>query len=214
MWSTYLGGGENDSGYDVAIDSGGSVLVTGCTVSSGWVSGGFDATYGGGSCDAFVVKLSPSGGHLWSTYLGDNEPKTLQGVAVDSADNVLIVGFTESLGWVSGGYDTGRSGVSDGFVAKLSPDGAHLWSTYLGGASNDLASDVAVDSGDSLLVVGYGGPSGWVSGGFDTHYGGETYDAFVVKLSPDGQHVWSTYLGGTSYEYGHAIAVDPAGDVW
>jgi len=88
----------------------GNVVVTGETHSSGWVSGGFDNTYNGGSTDAFVAKLSPAGAHLWSTYLGGSGSDYGYGVAVDAFGNVLVTGQTWSGGWVSGGFDTSYNG--------------------------------------------------------------------------------------------------------
>ena len=131
-WSTYLGGGGGDNGFGVAVDTSGSVLVTGSTYSSGWASGGFDTSYNGIE-DVFVAKLYSAGAHLWSTYLGGEDLDVGSGVAVDPSGNVLVTGSTGSGGWASGGFDTSHNGITDAFVAKLSSAGAHLWSTYLGG---------------------------------------------------------------------------------
>ncbi len=210
LWSTYLGGGEWDFGFGIAVDMSGNALVTGYTFSSGWVSGGWDTSHGG-SYDGFVVKLSPSGDHLWSSYLGGSGTDYGYGIAVDAAGNALVTGRTDSAGWVSGGWDTSLGGNYDGFVVKLSPSGDHLWSTYLGGSEHDYGKGIAVDASGNALVTGETGSSGWVSGGWDTSYGGDM-DAFVVRLSPSGDHLWSTYLGGSNGDYGYGIAVDAAGN--
>ena len=213
VWSTYLGGGDNDAGYDIAIDAAGNVLVTGYTDSAGWVSGGFDASHNG-SHDAFVAKLSPSGDHIWSTYLGGNSSDYGRGIAVDTAGNVLVMGRTESAGWASGGFDTNYDGGNnDVFVAKLSPSGDHIWSTYLGGSGTDWGYGIAVDTAGNALVTGHTSSVGWVSGGLNTSYNGGRYDAFVVKLSPSGDHIWSTYLGGSGTDYGYGITVETTGNV-
>lgn len=211
LWSTYVGGSGWDSGYGVAVDSSGNVLVTGETYSSGWVSDGYDTSYGGNR-DGFVVKLSPSGGHLWSTYLGGSGWDWGEGIAVDSSDNILVTGETYSASWVSGGYDTSLSGDSDGFAVKLNPSGGHLWSSYLGGDSSDWGYGIAADSSGNILVTGLTKSSNWVSGGYDTSYNGDL-DAFVAKLSPSGSHIWSTYLGGSGWDWGYGIAVDSSGSI-
>ncbi|MFH0964927.1 MAG: SBBP repeat-containing protein, partial [Planctomycetota bacterium] len=210
-WSTYLGGSDVDRGYGVAVDGDGNVLVTGYTSSSGWVSGGLDTDYNGGQ-DIFVAKLSPSGAHLWSTYLGGSGVETGRGVAVDDDGNVLVTGHTYSSGWVAGGFDTSYNGDADVFVAKLSPSGTHLWSTYLGGASEDIGYGVTADGDGNVLVTGYTNSSNWVTGGFDTKYNGGQ-DTFVAKLSPSGAHLWSTYVGGSAYEIGCGVAADASGNV-
>ena len=64
-----------------------------------------------------------------------------------------------------------------------------------------------------MFVTGYTSSSGWVSRGFDTIFNGGV-DVFVAELSGGGEHLWSTYLGGSSYDYGHGIAVDGAGNLY
>ncbi|MBP8128700.1 MAG: SBBP repeat-containing protein [Candidatus Hydrogenedentes bacterium] len=208
LWSTYLGGTGTDLGYGIAVDSAGNCYATGRTQSSGWVSGGWDTTFQGG--DGFVVKLSTAGAHLWSTYLGGASDYGY-GIAADASGNCYATGRTNLAGWVSGGWDTTHNGGSDGFVVKLSTAGAHLWSTYLGGTSTDYGYGIAVDSAGNCYATGRTQSSGWVSGGWQTAYGGGSYDGFVVKLSTAGAHLWSTYLGGASADYGYGIAVDASG---
>ena len=125
----------------------------------------------------------------------------------------MVSGSTPSPDWVSGGFDTTLCGGSDAFVAKLTPSGTHLWSTYLGGDDGDYGTGIAVDPSGNVVVTGYTESPDWVSGGFDTTLGGGS-DAFVAKLSPSGTHLWSTYVGGDSYDGGWGgIAVDPSGNV-
>ncbi|MCC7408050.1 MAG: SBBP repeat-containing protein [Phycisphaeraceae bacterium] len=186
----------------------GNVLVTGRTEMSSWVWGGYDTTFNGATSDAFVVKLNPTGAHLWSTFLGGDHDDSGFGIAVDGSGNVLVTGNTESSVWVSGGYDTTFHGVRNAFVVKLSPTGEHLRSTYLGGYSRTDAHGIAVDSSDNVLVTGYIWAASWISGGYDTSYNGGYSDGFVAKLSPALMHRWSTCLGGSSMDSGEDIAVD------
>ena len=190
-WSTYLGGFSDESGQGIAVDTSNNILVTGSTFSWGWVSGGFNEGLNG-FWDAFVVKLAPTGNHLWSTYLGGSSYDWGHGIAVDALGNILVTGDTTSSDWVSGGFDTNLSESAAGFVAKLTPTGDPLWSTYLNGT---WAMDVAVDASGNALVTGK-----------------RPTDAFVTKLSPDGGHLWSSYLGASSNEYGYGIAVDTVGN--
>jgi hypothetical protein len=215
IWSTYLGGTGIETGDGIAVDSSGNVYATGDTTSSSWASGGWDISYdGSGFSDAYVVKLSAAGAHVWSTYLGGtNSNDTGYGIAVDSSGNVYASGYTESSGWVSGGWDTILDGIGDGYVVKLSTAGAHIWSTYLGGMAEDSSKKIAVDSNGDAYVTGWTTSSGWVSGGWDTSYNGGD-DGCVVKLSAAGSHLWSSYLGGTSNDTGYGIAVDSSGNVY
>ena len=213
LWSTYLGGTSNDAAMGVDLDASGDILVAGITSSMVWVSGGADTSYNGGPSDAFVAKLSSAGGHVWSTFVGGTGGDGAAGVAVDAAGNVLLAGYTNSAGWASGGYDTTLGGMRDGFVAKLDSSSTPVWSTYVGGPGSDEAAGIAVDAAGDAAVTGYTDSGGWVSGGYDTTFDGGIYDAFVVKVSSGGGHVWSSYLGGLSMDRGYGVAVDSAGNV-
>ena len=223
VWSTYFGGSDYDDIRDVALDPAGNILVAGFTYSTGWISGGFDTTYGGRQ-DAFIAKLNPAGEPVWSTYLGGELREGARGLTVDTGGNVFVVGTIASSdsSWPSdweicGGYDellntNGQEGATDGFLIKLSPTGQHLWSTYVGGYANDNCSSVALDSAGNVLVAGVTQSPEWVSGGFDTTHGGNE-DGFVVKISPNGEHLWSTYLGGHKWNSCSGVAIDSQDNV-
>lgn len=213
LWGTYLGGALEDSGSDIVIDGSGAICVTGYTRSEGWTSGGFDTTFHGVT-DAFVVKLGSDGQHLWSTYLGGGSNDYGDGIAVDAAGRIYVTGSTWYIGLasVSGGYDTSFDGQSDAFLVQLDSGGHHLWSTYLGGDGMDAGCGVAVDASGAVCVTGYTYSPDWTSGGFDTTFNSQS-DAFVVKLDSDGHHLWSTYLGGVSYDNATDIGVDAFGNI-
>ncbi len=236
-WSSYLGGPFRDGGKGIAVDGDGSILCTGNTYSSGWVSGGWDTTYQYGA--GFVVKLTSSGAHTWSSYFGGSDHDGGTGIAVDTSGNVLVTGYTHSSGWVSGGWDTTfedgegeEESGKDGFVAKFSATGAHVWSSYLGGSEEDLGRGIALDGSGNVLITGTTESHDWVSGGWNTTFGGgdgeeegereqeggeeeeeRERDGFVVKLSPSGTHAWSSYVGGSGWDEGQCIAVDGSGNV-
>ncbi len=91
-----------------------------------------------------------------------------------------------------------------------------IYSTYLGGSSNDYANGIAVDSAGNAYVTGLTGSTDFpvTPGAFQTTFGGGI-DAFVTKLNPSGTVlVYSTYLGGSSNDYANGIAVDSAGNAY
>jgi len=215
LWSTYLGGGGTDFGRGVAVDGSGNAYLTGETNSADFpTSGGLDTTYAAPN-DAFVTKVSASGTLLWSTYLGGSSGDEANAIAVDSAGNAFVTGLTYSSDFpTTGGFDTTRGGIYDGFVTKLTASGALSWSSYVGGAaSTDEGEAVAVDGSGNVFVTGVTQSSDFpISGGFTTTLRGS--DAFVMKLSASGALLWSSFLGGNSSDMGNGLAVDASGNVF
>jgi len=222
-YSTYLGGSGDDFGSGIAIDPSGNAYVTGGTVSADFpnTGGAFQTTYGG-NMDAFVAKLNATGSALlYSTYLGGSGEDFAVGMAIDSAGNAYVTGFTWAFNGppnfptTAGAFQTTSSGIS-AFVSKLSGSGsALLYSTYLGGSSYASASGISVDASGSAYVTGItqgGFPT--TAGAFQTTYhGGE--DSFVSKLNAAGSAlIYSTYLGGSSLDDVFAIAVDGSGNAY
>ncbi|MCK5057852.1 MAG: SBBP repeat-containing protein [Candidatus Aminicenantes bacterium] len=158
-FSTYIGGSDNEGGYGIVCDGGNNVYVTGYTVSSDFPTR-FPAqgSYGGGDGDAFVFKLSPTGGSLlYATYLGGRGIDYGKGIRVDNNGSAYVTGSTSGGGFpciapLQGEYG---GGDYDAFVTKLSPPGsAFLYSTYLGGEADDEGHGIAVDSGGCAYVTG------------------------------------------------------------
>ncbi len=98
VYSTYLGGNSGDAGYGIAVDAAGSAYVTGSTFSTNFpTQSPYQATYEGGTCDAFVTKLSPAGDTLvYSTYLGGGGWAAGEGIAVDAAGSAYVTGSASS----------------------------------------------------------------------------------------------------------------------
>ncbi len=205
-WSTYLGGSFYDWGYGIAVDAAGNTLVTGVTWSTDF-SGRNNSRQG--LIDAFVAKVSPSGALAWATYLGGSDRDLGYGIAVDAAGNALVTGTTDSTDF-PGRNNAHRGGGWDAFVAKVFPNGALAWSTYLGGSGGDKGYGIAVDAAGNTLVTGDTGSNDFL-GRNNAHHGGG-WDAFVAKVSLSGALTWATYLGGSGRDLANGIAVDAAGN--
>src|SRR5215213_1154245 len=124
IYSTYLGGDFTDDCEDIAINATGSAYVTGLTTSSNFpLLAPLQATGGGASHDAFITKLAPNGSSLiHSTYLGGSNNDGGRGIAIDSLQNVYVVGTTTSTDFpMQNPLQPGFGGGSDVFIAKLSP---------------------------------------------------------------------------------------------
>ena len=229
LYSTYIGGSGNDSGNAIAVDGSGNAFVAGGTTSSTnfpTTGGAFQTTFKGGSVDAFVLELASNGGSLvFSTYLGGSGDDVANGIAVD-ATGVYAVGFTRSNDFpLSGSPLQGSfSGSSAAFVTKLNTSGTSplIYSTYLGGGTNDFAAGVAVASGKAYITGATTDSSFPVtttafqsSCGTAPNCNGSLQDAFVTVLnSSGGGPDYSTYLGGQANDQGLGIAVDTSGNAY
>jgi Beta-propeller repeat len=149
---------------------------------------------------------------VYSTYLGGSSSDAAFGVAADAAGNAYVTGYTASANFPVTGAGLPHAGNVDLFISKVSPSGALLYSTYLGGSGEEVGLGIAVDATGSAYVTGYTGSSDFpvVSAFQATRAGGA--DVFVAKVNPAGSAlVYSTYLGGVADDLGQGIAVDAAG---
>ena len=224
VYSTYLGGSNYDYAVGITVDSSGSAYVTGVAESSNFptTTGAFQTSLAGPD-NAFVSKLNPTGsGLVYSTYLGGGVQDEAYGIAVDTSGSAYVAGHAGSPNFptTAGAFQTskpnGPGGIS-AFVTKLNPTGSRLvYSTYLGGDAFDGGDGIAVDSSRQAYVAGYAGSNNFptTAGAFQTSLKGPA-NAFIVKLNRSGSGlVYSTYLGGSSYDLGNGIALDSSGSAY
>ena len=153
---------------------------------------------------------------VYSTFLGGERNDQGRDIAVDASGNAYVTGFTDSSAFptTAGAFDTTLPGDLDAFVTKLNPAGSALvYSTFIGGGALELAFGIAVDASGSAYVTGRTGSPNFptTAGAFDTTLNGN-FDIFVTKLDPSGSAlVYSTFLGGSSFDEGMRIAVDASG---
>jgi len=214
VYSTYLGGAQDDYCTDIAVDAAGAAYVGGWTESDNFpVKKGFQAASGGMS-DAFVAKIAPEGKSLvYSTYLGSKKDDRCLGLAVDASGSAVAAGWTNSHGFpIKKSLQPFGGGDSDAFVAKLAPDGKSLvFSSFLGGAHEDKAAAVTLDRLGSVYVTGTTRGGFPIKNGFQPQKSNNT-DGFLSKLAADGKSlIYSTYLGGGGDEIVRDIAVDASG---
>ncbi len=219
VYSTYLGGTSFDRAHAIAVDDSGSAYITGIKGSDFPITqGAYDnASYH----QIFISKLSPEGATLsYSTSLGGSGADSATAIALDTTRSVYVAGCARSFDFPTtpGAYDTSRNGgLDDAFACKLSADGRRLvYSTFVGGSNENLASGLAVDSAGAACVVGhtYSPDFPTTPGAVDTSYNG-LWDGFIAKISADGARlIYSTYLGGTGDDKPTAVAVDTLGSAY
>jgi aldose sugar dehydrogenase len=223
VYSTYLGGGGDDLGSSIAVDSSNNVYIAGTTSSTNFPlrSAAFGANAGLG--DVFVTKIDAAGANIiYSTYVGGTGQDRADGIAIDSNGNAYVVGrvdssstnFPTTPGSFASSY---RGGDFDGVVFKLNAQGnALVYSGFLGGEENDSTEGVTVDSAGNAYVTGGTKSSGFPTTGnaYQSSRAGDT-DAYLTKINAAGSSLlYSTYIGGSGTDRGSGVVIDANGNAY
>ncbi len=230
IYSTYYGGKAEDIGRAIAVDNTGKVYITGDTNSENLdMVNAFQAGLAGGK-DAFVAKFDPFEERdrntlVYASFFGGSSDDIGRGISLDSTNRAYVVGQTSSTNFPTRAVTgttlfQGDQGGIDGFLARFnvatSGSASLQYSTYVGGANNDLALAVDVGPGDTPAVTGSTRSNSVtfpLRNALDSSL--SSTDAFVMKFVTDGDRlIFSTYLGGTGVEEGRGIAVNGTGMVY
>ena len=195
IWITQFGSADDDYGYGIAVDSDGNSYVTGYT------SGGLAGT-NIGHRDIFIAKYNTSGNQIWIKQFGSANADYGYGIAVDSAGNSYVTGYT--IGDLSG---TGNARRSDAFIAKYDTFGNQIWVAQFGSAAEDEGYGIAVDSAGNSYVTGY---TKFDLAGTNSRIGYK--DIFIAKYDTFGNQIWIKQFGSANDDVGSDIAVDSAGN--
>ena len=233
-WNRTWGGGSDERGYDVAVDSSGNIFVTGMTVS-----------FGPGTCGAFLVKYNSSGSQLWNQTWGDGAIEYGNAIALGTSGNIYLSGSTTS-------YGPPNTNV---FLVQFNSSGDWQWSQFWGGGSIEVAADITIDSQENIYVAG--STNSFTAGGYDTllikynisgsqqynrtwggtlddtlssialdsldniyltgstsSYGADGKDMLLMKYNNAGTLQWNRTWGGSLDESGNAIRLDTSEDIF
>jgi hypothetical protein len=167
---------------------------------------GREVAFGLGAYDPrYALTIDPA--LAWNTFLGGNGSDYGQSIALDTAGNVYVAGYSNA-NW--GNPVRTYTGGDDAFAAKLNSSGALVWNTFLGGHGSEFGYGIAVDGNRNVYVTGYTNAT-W---GSPVRAFQGIIDAFVVKLNSTGVLAWNTFLGGAEDDRGFGIAVDGSGNVY
>jgi len=139
----------------------------------------------------------------WTKQFGTSSYDFGSGVAIDSAGNAYVTGYTD--GSLDGNLSAGNSDI---FLTKYNSIGEKLWTKQWGTSSNDYGNGVAIDSAGNVYVTGktYGSLDG------NTNLGG--YDIFLTKYNSSGDKQWTKQWGTNSGDEGKSVAIDKDGNVF
>ncbi len=247
QFTTEFGGSSDEFPGGIAVDTTG-IYVSGTTDSSdfpvtpGAAQGTFVGGGANGSNDAFAAKLTLTGSITWATFINGSDSTTGLAVAIDSTQNVYVVGetFAPDLGGATGGVNALPNGTAinlgtgvgpdDGYIVKVNSTGSAFGLvSYIGGSSGDLATGVALDGGGNIYVsgetistdlpvtAGVVQPQCGTDGACNntTASNGPLDDAFVVAIAANlSGYNYVTYYGGNNIDDALAIAADSAGDAF
>ncbi len=195
VYSTFLGGSNADEGLAIAVDSSQDAYVTGLATSTNFpTKSPIQETYGGGSQDAFVTAINPSGSALlYSTYLGGSQNDAGCGIAVDGNDNVYVTGQTGSSNFplANATQDT-IGGGNDAFVTEINSGGSQfVFSTFLGGSQNeDSTTNLANLSPVGGITVDNAGANFYVTG--------NTYSSNFPTVNPEQPTIGGNGVAGVA----------------
>lgn len=231
VYTTYFGGEGEEATSGIAVDSAGSVYVTGWFVTSL----GFPVTpdafqksqnNSNGNGEVFITKFTPDGsGIVYSTLLGGNSTDTSTGIALDTAGNAYVVGWTDSADFpLRNAFQSTLRGSPNTYLTKLNATGSDLlYSSFLGGTGNfDFGTDIAVDQSGNAYITGDTGSINFpvTPGALRTTHirqlnSAVERDGFVAKLNTNAAGaaslVFSTFLD-INEPQGNSIAIDAAGN--
>ena len=221
-YSTYLGsddlgaGSSSEGCRGIDVDSAGRAWVTGNTWSTSFpLHNALQGTFGGGSGDAFVTGLDATGANLvFSTLLGGDAWESGAEIVIDSAGYIYVGGKTISTSGfplVNEVQSTCGGCVDpwgDAFVTVYTPDGAgYLFSTYLGGESEDFIDGLDVDGFGEIYVCG-----GTSSGAFPVVYPIDFGPYSPYPVQDQRQGTWDSYITkiGGAFWVGNNLALSVA----
>ncbi len=190
LYSTVVGGVENDETTSIAVDSSGNAFVTGMTESPDFPTVNALNNTLGGWRDCFVFKLSADGSELlYSTFISGEEYDHASSIAVDSSGNAFVIGDTPSpmLPPPVNAFCNTIIGSQDCFALVLSADGSDfLYSSLIGGQHFDHASSIAVDTSGDVYIAGHTESTDFpIVNAYDSTYE-RIGDCFVLKLNLGG----------------------------
>lgn len=213
--ATMFGGNGNDYAFGISNIPGGGTYLTGQTTSSDYPTtwGCHQAAIAGGS-DMFVTQLSASGSIVWSTYMGGIGIDLGYDIVSDTGGCAVVTGYTWSADFPTTGgcFQDSIAGKNDAVLARFTPSGALVWSTYFGGNWYDVGWGIGIDPSNDIYLAGETSSNNLsITPGKMSDTLSGPYDFMLAKFDPNGNRDWATYWGGTGTDAAYDIKWDDMG---
>ena len=191
VYSTFLGGSNEDRANHLVLHGDGRATVTGstlcpCPMPFPTTPGVYDPTPDG-NYDGFVTQLTPAGDSLvFSTFLGGSNEDRGYGLALTTEGHIGVTGRTDSVDFPVTGdaFDDTLGGIRDGFVTVLNAAATTLtYGTFIGGINEEEANVLQWAEPGTLVLAGSTRSTDFpvTAGAYDTTLNGD-YDLFILKL--------------------------------
>ncbi|WP_348800384.1 T9SS type B sorting domain-containing protein [Flavobacterium adhaerens] len=214
IWATYYGGDRDDDIKSVKVSNNKDLIFCGNSNSSNNIStvGSFKENKSGFYSEMFLGKLNSNGIRQWATYYGNDNGMTFANtVTSDNQNYIYLSGTTTSDDFISTPNSFKETRIDnnsfDGFLAKFDANGNRIWGTYFGGEKDDSFEDSSIDKDGNIILVGYTLSETDIASpnSYQPNYHLENLssagDGMIVKFSPNGQRIWSTYFGDINSDW-------------
>lgn len=210
IWGTYFGGIEDDSAYDIDVDSNNNIYIVGKTNSSSEIS--FNNNFQNAlnreirtipdRPDAFIAKFNLNGNIIWSTYAGGEDDDSFTSIKI-AGSYLVVSGNSRSKNHIAtpGVFQENKYEINtpstEGTIYKFTLNGARVWSSYFSGELGAEIKSIEVDNEDNVYIGGYTYSNKNIAtpGSFDDYNEGWHDTGFIVKFNSNGQRIWGTYVG-------------------
>ncbi|MHA2339183.1 MAG: SBBP repeat-containing protein [Candidatus Hodarchaeales archaeon] len=213
LLSSYIGGYWMGTGPRMKLDVFGNLFIYGFTSNSDFpLVNAYDPNFGGGTTDAFVMKISEENKSLeFSTYLGGSGSESITDIAIDNDGNLFVTGITTSVDFpLLNAFDTNYSGSYEGFVTKFSPNGQSIvFSTLLGGSFLERTDIIEMVDKTDIIIGGSTTSENFPYLENNPNTGNETSrDIFLTKISSNGEYLSGYKFGGSGSEGIRFVVMD------
>ncbi|MFW9924621.1 MAG: SBBP repeat-containing protein [Candidatus Thorarchaeota archaeon] len=215
IYSSYFGGSLQDFIVCIEEDNFGNYYVSGITDSGDLpILNAYQSTISsGGMVDVFLAKFNADNELLYSTYFGGTSQEEVFDIIVDNESNCYICGYTYSPDFpTKNALNSTSNGSFDGFIAKFNATGQLEFSTYFGGSNDETCFGITLDESNNIYITGSTSSDDLpVLNAWDDSWNSAS-DAFLAKLTTDGDLLYCSYYGGSDSDEAREIAIDGDGN--